>query len=771
MLYQGLSGRNYDVDDHAMAKGGEGSIHIIQGRGHQVAKVFKPEKRNAQREEKLRNMVQERLTDEQLQQIAWPQDVIYDQNGFAGYVMPKLASTSSLTEIYSTGKYDLRFRLMAAINLCAAVDTVHEMGQVCGDLNPQNICVNLDTNDRQNGFKITLVDTDSYHFTANGKTYRCEVGLGDYIAPELQKKLTNGLDLKSVPLPSYTKETDLFALAVHIFYLLMNGCHPFACAKEVNIHDHTLEQMTSEGGKESVVAPQPIENIKKGVFPFHGNWPGITTPVYAPDFTSLPPEIQNLFICTFVDGDRDPSKRVSALKWQSVLQSSISSIFSCGKVSSHYYFNHMTECPLCKVDQKIEELFHSMSSDPGSQDIPVKPDDQKIPPYSSHQKVIVPSNYPEPKEKKIWKKIFFAMGFFAIVFWFAIVIDDCSKKDIATPENSIEQEESAVDGTDDLIQDHSSVSEDELKDDEKTIKETYDSYISLALKAMDDQYYGLAIAYCDDAIALKSNHNFSKRSAYYWKAKAYAAENKIKKAIAVLDEGLNKESLDYELSRECGGLKEELEAMQWEAKWKAKDMKKLNKIVSAMKHRKYKKAGKLVYNYWGQYYDGKKIYIRNRNVVPTIKNGKGVMVCKDKCMAYYGRFQKGKMSGKGVEAGIDAYGNSYKIHGTYKNNKLNGSALIYQWNQWLGEEIYDLATEGIYQNNKENGRMSFTYYYPGGGVYRTCYGNSANGERSVIRYEPDVGYVFAEATDGWYIRNEDKTSLSGHGHPEYLDEY
>lgn len=765
MLYQGLSGRNYDVDDRAMAKGGEGSIHIIQGRGHQVAKVFKPEKRNAQREEKLRNMVQERLTDEQLQQIAWPQDVIYNQSGFAGYIMLKLSNTSSLTEIYSTGKYDLRFRLMAAINLCAAVDTVHEMGQVCGDLNPQNICVNLDTNDRQNGFKITLVDTDSYHFMANGRTYRCEVGLGDYIAPELQKKLTNGLDLKSVPLPSYTKETDLFALAVHIFYLLMNGCHPFACAKETNVYDHTLEQMTSEGGKESVVAPQPIENIKNGVFPFSGNWPGITTPVYAPDFASLPPEIRNLFICTFVDGYRDPSKRVSALKWQSVLQSSIRNILPCGKVSSHYFFNHMAECPLCRVDQKIDEMFHSMETGTGlgSQAIPSEFSAQGKMPYSGSQ--IAPHYYPKPKEKKIWINIRPVLVSLAIIFCFALSIADCFNEDIVAPENSIEQEESAVDGNDGLTQDHSSVSGDKLKDDENTIKETYDSYISLALKAMDDQYYGLAIAYCDDAIALKSDHNFSKKSAYYWKAKAYAAKNKIKKAIAVLDDGLKKESWDRELE----GLKAELEGMQWEAKWKAKDMKKLNKIVSAMRHRKYKKAGKLVYNYWGQFYDGKKIYIRNGKVVPTIENGKGFMVCRDKCMAYYGRFQKGKMSGKGVESGIDAYGNSYKIHGTYKNNKLNGPAMIYQWNQGLGGEKYDLATEGIYQNNKENGRMAFTYYYPGGGVYHTYYGNSADGERSVIRYEPDVGYVFAEATDGWRISNKDKTSLSGHGHPEYLD--
>lgn len=360
MLYQGISKTVYDIEGKKFAGGGEGTLHFIHGNDKQVAKIFKQGKRDTQREEKLCLMVRTKLSEEQLKQVTWPQDVIYDKEGFAGYIMPKIENASSLTEIYTSNAYDLRYRLMAAVNLCAAVDTVHGMGQVCGDLNPQNICVNLNKAERQNAFKVTLVDTDSYHFTSGDKTYRCEVGLGEFIAPELQNKMTNGLDLKSVPLPSYTRQTDLFALAVHLFYLLMNGCHPFACAKTSSRQDSNIEQMQGGNTPDSVIAPQPVENVKTGYFPFYEMREGITIPIYAPKFKSLPPQIRDLFVRTFVEGYTDPQKRVSAMEWMNALRPLLNSIVECAADTSHFYFNVSEKCPLCKVERKTAELYEQL---------------------------------------------------------------------------------------------------------------------------------------------------------------------------------------------------------------------------------------------------------------------------------------------------------------------------------------------------------------------------------------------------------------------------
>ena len=255
--YQGITGQIY-LAGKQLASGGEGIIFEIEGNRSQVIKIFKEGKRDGGREEKLREMVQAHLSEEAQEEITWPQDIVYNKEGFVGYVMPKIEKCESLASVYNSGAngyYDLRYRLLVAVNLCYAIQTVHEMGQVCGDLNPQNISVNLDTSDKD-AFHVTLMDADSYHFTSGDKTYRCEVGLGDYIAPEIQNRMSKEVTLKTMALPTYTKETDLFALAVHIFSLLMNGCHPFACAKASgNGQDETLRQMSSHYVRDSVATP------------------------------------------------------------------------------------------------------------------------------------------------------------------------------------------------------------------------------------------------------------------------------------------------------------------------------------------------------------------------------------------------------------------------------------------------------------------------------------------------------------------------------------
>lgn len=361
MDYQGMTGKIYQVEENRMNGGGEGTIHGIVGMNGYVAKIFKPDKRSADREEKLRCMVKKGATVKNLEHITWPLDVIYNAEGFAGYVMQKIENVQSLTAVYNGDKYNLRFRLLAAYNLCAAVETVHNMGQVCGDLNPQNICINLNVNDKANAFKVTLVDADSYHFSTEEKTYRCEVGLADYLAPEIQKKVSGGVTLRNASLPTFTKETDLFALAVHVFCLLMNGCHPFACAKRMNgTVENTMSQMTSSSERESVVAPQPIENIKDGYFPFYDSRENVTIPIYAPPLSSLPQELRTLFIRTFKDGYEDPTKRATAEEWCRAMQPLVQQLQECPK--KHVYFKQAAECPFCRVDENIRLMLATKTS-------------------------------------------------------------------------------------------------------------------------------------------------------------------------------------------------------------------------------------------------------------------------------------------------------------------------------------------------------------------------------------------------------------------------
>ena len=66
-----------------------------------------------------------------------------------------------------------------------------------------------------------ILDVDSFDITDpdTGERFECTVGISEFLAPELQ-----GRDLRKA---KFTKHTDEFALAVHIFQLLMGNAHPF----------------------------------------------------------------------------------------------------------------------------------------------------------------------------------------------------------------------------------------------------------------------------------------------------------------------------------------------------------------------------------------------------------------------------------------------------------------------------------------------------------------------------------------------------------------
>ena len=348
MEYIGTTGKMYKTIEPALGKGGEGSVYKIANMPDYVLKVFLDSKRSETRHKKLLAMLSTPLSAEAMKQITWPIDVVYDDGSFAGYVMPAIKNNEDLNVMYSD-KYtcSLADKITIAKNLCAAINSVHEAGQVCGDLNPKNISV-----DPQCAI-VTLVDTDSYHITEADKSrvYRCEVGLPEYLPREIQEKMKNGQNLASAPLPTFTKQSDLFALAVHIFALLMNGCHPFACAidNRQNINHLSISKV-------SVVAPQPIENICSGFFPFYDKRPGITTPKYAPTFDYLPKNIQDLFVRAFVKGHNDPMLRPSAVEWYNALTAMQGNLKTCGKEKHHMFPAHNSSCPWCSINAVLSSV-------------------------------------------------------------------------------------------------------------------------------------------------------------------------------------------------------------------------------------------------------------------------------------------------------------------------------------------------------------------------------------------------------------------------------
>lgn len=338
MKYTGTKGFIYELVEKPFAGGGEGDIYEITNAVHLVAKKYHAHRRTTEREWKIVAMLGNPPFAKDIEQFTWPIDLLYEDNQFAGYIMFRLQNHRALDEVYD---YDNRegktwdFYIAIAKNLVAVIRKAHKIGHVCGDLSPDNISV-----DKQG--VITLLDTDSYHIydKINNRIFRCEVGHPEYVPRELQ-----GLNLASTPLPTYTQETDSFALAILIFCLLMNGSHPFAC--------------TVTSNSSSADNYMPAANIRRGFSPFMRAKTGLSIPIYAPPLEILTDQLQELFIRAFIDGHANPHARPNPGEWYNALDHLSRSLKRCAKDNKHLYYASLTDCPWCYIERKLKQLSYT----------------------------------------------------------------------------------------------------------------------------------------------------------------------------------------------------------------------------------------------------------------------------------------------------------------------------------------------------------------------------------------------------------------------------
>jgi len=413
IICEGKSGLQYNLST-LLKSGGEGEIYDIIGKPNLVAKLYKTGKTNQEKEFKLLKMVSDPPDKNMLSQIAWPQEVLYKSGSFVGFIMQKLKINEDLNVIYeygSSAKYQHMLwenRIIIAENLCIVLEAIHHNDHICGDLNPKNISVDPNT-----GY-VVFLDTDSYHIQDGNKIYRCDVGIPEYLPVEVQKKMRGGFTLANVNPSPFSKDTDNFALAIHIFQLLMNGVHPFACA--------------IMAGHSSVTAPQPNDNIEKGVFPFMQNIPGIKIPVFAPEIGILPANIQTLFGKAFISGHTSPNARPKPQEWRIALKTLRQNLKNCSQVSYHQYDNNLPVCPWCKADKAFNDLLNKNYSSPQQtlfRQTPIRPNVTPIITHKSVQSGQRNSNKGIPK---------ITIGAVAVVIIIAIVLI-ARNAQIPPPEN------------------------------------------------------------------------------------------------------------------------------------------------------------------------------------------------------------------------------------------------------------------------------------------------------------------------------------------------
>ena len=324
-----------------IAAGGQGEVYRVESpRGYVFKKYFPRElRKDPALESRLLSMVAGppagwRESSGHVN-MAWPADVVYESGQFAGFIMPVLdmGRTVGIHRVTNPSDrrrgdqsragawlagFTWRYLVRTAVNLVQVTHAMHVAGTVIGDFNDANVRVGRDA-------LVTLLDCDSMQVrdAASGALYLCRVGRPEYTAPELLHE-----DWTTTP---REPSSDIFALSVHLYALLLEGEHPFR-----GVWDW-------EGEKPSVT-----ELATRGIWAYLEGGPLIPRPA-AMGIDLLPPDIRRLFRTSFEHGAYSPEHRPGADDWHQALLELEADLRTCAADPSHVYPGfHGGTCPWCE---------------------------------------------------------------------------------------------------------------------------------------------------------------------------------------------------------------------------------------------------------------------------------------------------------------------------------------------------------------------------------------------------------------------------------------
>lgn len=354
--------------------GGEGAIFNIEGERDLCAKVFFKTKAGDELHEKILTMIRyppggnltkpgERISSSS---IAWPSSPLYTFNKgrseFIGFIMPGI-NTELFREshiYYDTedrlknlgGAFTWQYLMTAAYNISYVVSAIHEIGHCVGDFSQRNVLIARTA-------AVSFIDCDSFQISdpERERTFHTKVGTGEFLPPELI-----GRNFRQENINRHY--SDLYALGVMIFRLLMNGAHPYQAAGKAVWDLPTIEQKTI-----------------KGIFPYaSADFRTVQPPRYAPPYNVIPPSVRELFSRCFMEGHKNPARRPSAEEWSRCLLSEAGKLKRCSHNPNHLYGSHLRECPWCRIAKTGQgDLFPYTKRDGSRIDQVSKEDEREEP--------------------------------------------------------------------------------------------------------------------------------------------------------------------------------------------------------------------------------------------------------------------------------------------------------------------------------------------------------------------------------------------------------
>lgn len=317
--------------------GAAGKIYMNAGNPNSVVKIFHKKSKSSTNRKKLEAMLLNRPNfppvvkgGVEYVQIAWPDALLEDENGFCvGYLMPLINMSEAVSldhlmqkairkKLKLSEKYS--YRVFAAYNIASMVAALHTCGHYIVDLKPSNVSVYKDT------MMVAMVDCDGFSIKGELGRYPAEFVSEEYIYPE-------GMDLSCEEMG---EEQDKFALAVMIFKLLNNGIHPFSGVPRKN----DGEMLT-------------IQNRIEQYHYAYGLWPDT---YQAPHPYSIHEYFDKKTLEMFERAFVKESIRPTAKEWQEHLHYLMHNLKPCRKDPNHAYFT-AKGCGLCVAEERFKETL------------------------------------------------------------------------------------------------------------------------------------------------------------------------------------------------------------------------------------------------------------------------------------------------------------------------------------------------------------------------------------------------------------------------------
>ena len=291
-----VAGESVQLSDTPFAQGGEAAVHAVLRFPGVVVKLYHLQVLQ-KRSDTLRAKIEAMSSDPKLARLkqhpglAWPCFSVFDERGqWRGYAMRKAAGVRMNALAHAMAyreqfpNLDRAAVVAYLLSLLGTLKELHTAGVMVGDYNLANFLCD------PGSAAVTLIDCDSWQVNSAGKTFLCPVAAPDMLAPELQ-----GKELGKI---KRTLDSEHFSLSILLFKALMLGRHPY----------------------DVVGGAGPVENIRKGYFPYGQGGGGIPKGPWFNIWSHLPFKLKEQLIRTFKEGALNASARTSIAEWIDVLK-------------------------------------------------------------------------------------------------------------------------------------------------------------------------------------------------------------------------------------------------------------------------------------------------------------------------------------------------------------------------------------------------------------------------------------------------------------------